>query len=34
MTLALEQAITEVWPQALVENAKTVVLGIGALPCW
>ena len=27
MKLSFEQALTEVWRQALVENAKVVVLG-------
>jgi hypothetical protein len=32
MQLSLEQALIEVWRQALVENAKTVVLGSETFP--
>ena len=32
MKLSLEQALIEVWRQALVENAKTVVLGSETFP--
>jgi hypothetical protein len=32
MTLSFEQALIEVWRQALVENAKTVKLGADSFP--
>ena len=32
MQLSFEQAVIEVWRQALVENAKTVLLGSGRCP--
>lgn len=32
MKLSFEQALTEVWRQALVENAKVVVLGTDSFP--
>jgi len=32
MTLSFEQALIEVWRQALVENAKTVKLGTDSFP--
>jgi hypothetical protein len=32
MKLSFEQALIEVWRQALVENAKTVELGTGRYP--
>jgi hypothetical protein len=32
MTLDLEQALTEVWPQAFVENPKSVELGTKRFP--
>lgn len=32
MKLSLEQALTEVWRQALVENAKSVTLGTQTFP--
>jgi len=33
MQLSTEQALIEVWRQALVENAKTVELGADGFPC-
>lgn len=32
MSLSFEQALVEVWRQALVENAKTVKLGAESFP--
>jgi len=32
VALSLEQALIEVWRQALVENAKTVKVGTGGFP--
>ena len=34
MKLCFEQALIEVWRQALVENAKTVELGSEHYPVW